>query len=590
MIELIIKFLYKYKYIRIVLKQTIFYFTLMYFFGLLLNLYLTKELDLNFFNWIDSFYYNPTAIILILVGITLCFFIITIYFYTQINQNKKIEIKLEDIAHIWTNEIEEVEKERIVKEYNHSPFLIRAINDKIYNSKRIQRFNSENIISNIRYFKDEELYIINEVLAFLDNNLKVSSVPSYNADTENTYINDQNYFKEFNTGKTNVKLLSQISLVEHTINVVTHAIEEFRKIENEGAFSVDSLKLSTVIISALSHDIGKIINNNFLKEIGLDEVIVKDMNHTDISIAYFKNFIEKIGNFDEKEMIIKSIKEHHGSTLPSDKLSKLIFIADKEARKKESRELIIELKQAAQEKIEKYEREKKLSDDKLQNDMLKKQLEEKDELIKKLKNEETISHTKEEVVAIKEEPRTKVKDEDISIDKDEYNKAKSIVSSEVINKVHNDKERDTEKLIEFIKKNINKYTKRGNSLILREKDLIDNPKDFLKSISDDENIYFTYQGIKEVFEHIEEKKLTFNDMKDHNFFKILKELEIIHFYNETQFYKKFNIKYINVGEELSNVVSLIKMPMNKLNIDIENMIEVKMTTPMKKYFITEENK
>ncbi|WP_193311072.1 HD domain-containing protein [Poseidonibacter ostreae] len=575
MIELVVKFLYRYKYVRILLKQTIFYFLLMYFFGLLLNLYLTKELDLNFFNWIDSFHYNPTAIILILVGITLCFFTITLYFYTQLNHNKKIEIKLEDIAHIWTNEIEEVEKERIVKEYNHSPFLIRAINDKIYNSKRIQRFNSENIISNIRYFKDEELYIINEVLAFLDNNLKVSSVPSYNADTENTYINDQNYFKEFNTGKSNVKLLSQISLVEHTINVVTHAIEEFRKIENEGEFSVDSLKLSTVIISALSHDIGKIINNNFLKEIGLDEVIVKDMNHTDISIAYFKNFIEKIGNFDEKEMISKSIKEHHGSTLPSDKLSKLIFIADKEARKKESRELIIELKQAAQEKIEKYEREKKLSDDKIQNDKLKKQLEEKNALIKELENEKKISTAQEEIVAINEE---------------EYNKAKSIVSSEVINKVENDKERDTEKLIEFIKKNINRYTKRGDSLVLREKDLIDNPKDFLKSISDEENIYFTYQGIKEVFEHIEEKKLAFNDMKDHNFFKILKELEIIHFYNETQFYKKFNINYINVDEKLSNVVSLIKMPMNKLNIDIENMIEEKMNSPIKKYFITEANK
>lgn len=585
MIELVVKFLYKYKYVRIVLKQTIFYFALMYFFGLLLNLYLTKELDLNFFNWIDSFYYNPTAIILILVGITLCFFIITIYFYTQLNHNKKIEIKLEDIAHIWTNEIEEVEKERIVKEYNHSPFLIRAINDKIYNSKRIQRFNSENIISNIRYFKDEELYIINEVLAFLDNNLKVSSVPSYNADTENTYINDQNYFKEFNTGKTNVKLLSQISLVEHTINVVTHAIEEYRKIENDDAFSVDSLKLSTVIISALSHDIGKIINNNFLKEIGLDEVIVKEMNHTDISIAYFKNFIEKIGNFDEKEMISKSIKEHHGSTLPSDKLSKLIFIADKEARKKESSELISELKQAAKEKIEKYEREKKLSDDKLQNDMLKKQLEEKNELIKKLKNEDNISSTQKEPV--KEET---TQDKNVSINEEEYNKAKSIVSSEVVNKVQNDKERDTEKLIEFIKKNINRYTKRGNSLILREKDLIDNPKDFLKSISDDENIYFTYQGIKEVFEHIEEKKLAFNDMKDHKFFQILKELEIVHFYNETQFYKKFNIKYINADEELSNVVSLIKMPMNKLNIDIENMIEEKKNSTTKKYFITEENK
>ena len=576
MIRAIVEFLYKYKYVRIVLKQSIYYFLLMYFFGLLLNLYLIKELDFNFFNWVGVFHYNSTAIILILVSITLSFFIITIYFYTQLNQNKKIKIKLEDIAHIWTNEIEEEDKEVMVKEYNHSSFLIRAINDKVYSSKRIQRFNSEYIISNTRFFKDEELYIMNEVLTFLDNNLKVSSVPSYSADKENTYINDQNYFKEFNTGKTNVKLLSKISLVEHTINVVTLAIEEYRKIENEEKGFVDSLKLSTVIIAALSHDIGKIINNGFLKEIGLDEVLVKDMNHTDISIAYFKNFIEKIGIFEEKEIVCKSIKEHHGSILPSDKLSKLIFVADKEARKKESNELIIELKREAKEKIEKYERNKKINDNKIQNDLLKEQLKEKDNLIKKLTSGKEISNP--------------VLDSNKNIDDEEYNHAKSIVSSEIVDNKEIKKDRDTEKLIETIKKNINKYTKRGNSLIYKEKDLIDNPKDFLKSISDDKNIYFTYQGIKEVFEHIENRKLAFDDMKEHEFFKILKELEIIHFYNETQFYNKFNIKYINGEEELSSVVSLIKMSMVKLNINIENIIEEKKNSTTKKYFITEINK
>jgi hypothetical protein len=50
---------------------------------------------------------------------------------------------------------------KVVKEYKHSPFLIRTINDKVY-SKRLQRFNSERIVNNIKYFRDNELYIMME--------------------------------------------------------------------------------------------------------------------------------------------------------------------------------------------------------------------------------------------------------------------------------------------------------------------------------------------------------------------------------------------------------------------------------------------
>ena len=73
MIDYIVGLFYNHRYVRLAIKQTVYYCILIYLFGLLLDLYLTKVIHFNFFVWSESFHENSTAIVLILVGITLLF-------------------------------------------------------------------------------------------------------------------------------------------------------------------------------------------------------------------------------------------------------------------------------------------------------------------------------------------------------------------------------------------------------------------------------------------------------------------------------------------------------------------------------------
>ena len=582
MIDYIVGLFYNHRYFRLAIKQTVYYCILIYLFGLLLDLYLTKIIHFNFFIWSESFHENSTAIVLILVGITLLFMTISIYFYNQIHQKKRIKIKLEDIAHIWTNEIDDSDDMKVKKEYKHSPFLIRTINDKVYNSKRLKRFNSELIVSNMKYFKDGELYLMMEILTLLDDNVKVSSVPSYHKDKENSYLDSQNYFKEYNKGKSNVELLSKISLVEHTVNVTQIALEKFHQIEVNQQHTVNSLHLATVIISSLAHDIGKIKSSKILKSIGFDEVITKDMHHTDLSIEYFKSFVRNLGFYEENEIVTKAIIEHHSSIMPVAILSKLIFEADKDARKKESQELIIKLKEEADETIRKFEKEKNDKTNNEQIKILKRQLEEKDKLIQNMKVTNDIKINSDKNVEDTKEIENTVSEE-------EYKIAKLIKVSKVKepDKLSTKKNEKFEKLIEEIKSNINAYTNKGVSLIMKEIDLLDNPKEFLKSISDQNYIYFSYFGLKELFEKIEKRKITFDEMKEHEFIKLLKEKELLFYYDEIVYYGKFEI-YCNINDnELSSNISLAKIPIIKLNLEITNIMENKEKSVMKMFGIRE---
>lgn len=580
MIDYIVGFFYNHRYFRLTVKQTTYYCIIIYLLGLLLDLYLTKTLHFNFFAWSESFHENSTAIVLILVGITLLFITISVYFYNQIHQKKKIKIKLEDIAHIWTNELDEKDDSRVIKEYKHSAFLIRTVNDKIYNSKRIQRFNSEIIINNTKFFKDSELYLITEILSLLDDNLKISSVPSYDKDKENSDLESQNYFKEYNVGKSNVQLLSEVTLVEHTLNVVEEAIKEFNEMEKNESYTMHSLHLATVLITALAHDIGKIRNYKILKTIGFDEVIVKEMHHIDLSLEYFKLFVKNLGFYEENEIVTKAIIEHHKSTLPTAKLSKLLFNADKEARKRESKQIITKLKEDAEEVIRKYEKEKHDKKNNEQIDLLLKQLKEKDELINNL-SKDTENEVKEKKNTEKQE-----------ISEEEYKKARIIKESKIIEKdaKSNSEVNEFEKLIELIKKESNKFTDKGQRLLMKSIDLLDNPKEFLKSITDEEYIYFTYFGLKELFEKIEEKKIGFEEMKEHRFIEMLKEHDLLSLSDDLQFYQKYEIFTSKGDDELKADVSLMKLSLMKLNLDIDNVISNKEKSDMKIFNIRLKNK
>lgn len=122
---------------------------------------------------------------------------------------------------------------------------------------------------------------------------------------------------------------------------------------------------------------------------------------------------------------------------------------------------------------------------------------------------------------------------------------------------------------------------------MKEIDLLDNPKEFLKSISDQNYIYFSYFGLKELFEKIEKRKITFDEMKEHEFIKLLKEKELLFYYDEIVYYGKFEI-YCNINDnELSSNISLAKIPIIKLNLEITNIMENKEKSVMKMFGIRE---
>ena len=106
-------------------------------------------------------------------------------------------------------------------------------------------------------------------------------------------------------------------------------------------------------------------------------------------------------------------------------------------------------------------------------------------------------------------------------------------------------------------------------------------------VVDQNYIYFSYFGLKELFEKIEKRKITFDEMKEHEFIKLLKEKELLFYYDEIVYYGKFEI-YCNINDnELSSNISLAKIPIIKLNLEITNIMENKEKSVMKMFGIRE---
>ena len=76
-------------------------------------------------------------------------------------------------------------------------------------------------------------------------------------------------------------------------------------------------------------------------------------------------------------------------------------------------------------------------------------------------------------------------------------------------------------------------------------------------------------------------------MKEHEFIKLLKEKELLFYYDEIVYYGKFEI-YCNINDnELSSNISLAKIPIIKLNLEITNIMENKEKSVMKMFGIRE---
>ncbi len=352
-----ILFILKRKWLRLAIKYIFIILGASYAFGFFLNFFLTGNLSLSFSSWIENFRSNQKIIILMFGVYTILLMAVLIYYYnkyhTLIEENENIILKLSDIAPLWTkhNPIRkvteqntEVLEELDIQEDENKTDFIKYIH---FNDFLLKEFFQVSIIEKLDLFKNKELLVIVDILKLLEAHGEVSSVASnFIQDKEKDELYELEILQDHVNKKENYALLQKVTMKEHTINVAKQAINlfmEYKKENQDTSRIEDNVTYSNVIISAIAHDIGKLIKQAS-KSISISSDILLKNNHVDVSIDYFKNIAQ---NYPNKDAIVKAIGNHHNKNIPNEPLSKILFTADKEARKSESRKLIQEIQAKA---------------------------------------------------------------------------------------------------------------------------------------------------------------------------------------------------------------------------------------------------
>jgi len=311
--------------------------------------------------------------------------------YKQIKERKNCGVQtvtLEEISKIWLQkeEYKEILKEEIQKEVEETPKTIQSQQLKVivphFHKDRSVKLFDDYIKPYLYKLNEYDIKIIFDLIEELEVNGNIESVVGYAAKKE---IETVEYNKIVSNGKTSYDILKNITLYDHSMNVVNEAI----KILNEKAPNDKILYIASVIIAALAHDIGKIKKfEQRLKGITLE--MFKQISHQQISAQIFR---ELYPDYPQKEQIVQAIHNHHNE-YKKDKdnnlLLEILIRADKEARKKEI--TAWEINQKNQKEADKEEIAKKENPDKevkqevSQNN--KKEVEKIDENIEHQKQEE----------------------------------------------------------------------------------------------------------------------------------------------------------------------------------------------------------
>lgn len=175
----------------------------------------------------------------------------------------------------------------------------------------------------IRYIDKIELDIIIKLMQYLDENPKTPSVVSYCSNDSNQKYKIE---KITSDGKSSYDILAKVSLCEHSVGVAEKILELNPN---------QSLLYGKMIIVALAHDIGKIINHSIQSK---NKNLFIENSHQHISYIYLK---EKFSSYAHIEEISKVVKAHHDSKVTSGKfetLTKFLIEADKERRNDEINE------------------------------------------------------------------------------------------------------------------------------------------------------------------------------------------------------------------------------------------------------------
>ncbi|EOV0661000.1 HD domain-containing protein [Campylobacter upsaliensis] len=340
-VELLINFLYRFSFLSTFLLY-MFYIIVGFFIFVVLIIYI----DIGVFEWKNlSLYFDTNTYIFLferhkreiyifILIQQLVFLAYLLYLKRKLKLRLNCELKqihIEDIASSWLSY--QSLKENILKEEinNITPTQTSNENKQYqyikFSHTSLMKFWERIADSLIQNINETELDIIIKLMQYLDENPNTPSVVSYCPNDSNQKYKIE---KITSDGKSSYDILAKVSLCEHSVGVA----EKILELNNN-----QTLLYGKMIIVALAHDIGKIINHQMQTK---SKNLFIEHSHQHISYIYLR---EKFGTYPYIEEISKVVKAHHDSKVSTGKyenLTKLLIQADKERRNDELNEYFIE--------------------------------------------------------------------------------------------------------------------------------------------------------------------------------------------------------------------------------------------------------
>lgn len=259
------------------------------------------------------------------------------YFKSLIKEQKELiksrikrTITLEEASRYWLSQ------DRIEVIGNDRPIIKLAIMES--NDEHVKYFAHMTLKKLIeeREIEWEDALIITDIIFFLQEVASdISSISHYAQDSNIDYQRNV-----YSTGQTYYDIYSQISLLDHSLNVAKMIIED-EEVRN-------NFKLGSAVIAALAHDIGKInfSNSNFVwaKDENFQKIIHQKTHEVISKFALDKMIRHKYSFNNEKleqlHLVYEAIELHHTRAIDKNNTIQNILIdalkrADHKARKNE---------------------------------------------------------------------------------------------------------------------------------------------------------------------------------------------------------------------------------------------------------------
>jgi hypothetical protein len=525
----------------------------------------------------------------IIMALLAVIYAITVYYRRVLAERKNCQVTYVDLSAIAVNWVRFENIEENIKEKLESKTM-SDIAQTVYseNEERINKRYPELLIQNSRDLIDEfvfpnakrfdtnEIDIIYDLLVLLEENIDVSSVAYlYEKDPEIMVYHTKNTVTI--DGKTSYDILKTYTLYDHTLRVVNTALG----MNDQSNQSINKfVMLGRIIISTLSHDIGKITASE--NKTKINGQFFHQQPHEMISAMMIREMYPEYKNI---EQVVKAIRAHHGGKA-DDSLAILLKDADKKAREIEISEWHIS------NKLNRNQRENDLKDvkesegqetQKVQSSVVidtevieNKELENQKQFVDEIFNETS------EISKPKDVKRIATKNNPVEVKKDllraSTEKEQPVKKPKADKKIKNLEyeydfvEAHAQEIKEYLQKNINKTETNAVTLLTKT-----------VSASYKNVVFFEYLFFKDMLQKI--IKATLNDNALNMIFKQLKEADIISMINTAENYKVSRISIKNSQD--TEKLSAVPVKINFLGYTLEEIEETKKNNPLLRNAVVE---